>query len=307
MTREYVAAIDQGTTSSRCIVFDAAGSVVAVDQREHRQIFPRPGWVEHDPDGDLAQRAGLCRRGASRGAGLATGDLAAVGITNQRETTLVWDRATGEPVHNAIVWQDTRTHEIVTDLAAKGGAGSLPRAHRPAAGHLLLRRRRCAGCSTTSRLCERRADAGELLFGTMDSWLIWNLTGRHVTDVTNASRTMLMNLSTVDWDDVPAGRVRRPARHAARRSGPPPRSTARPAAPWTACRWPARWATSRRRCSARPVSTRATPSAPTAPGSFLLLNTGATATVSDAQACSPRSATSSTGRRRSTRWRARSR
>jgi glycerol kinase len=187
----YVAAIDQGTTSSRCIVFDASGSIVSVAQREHRQIFPRPGWVEHD----AREIWEAVRQVVSEAVGSL--EIAAVGITNQRETTLVWDRATGEPVANAIVWQDTRTDAQLRRFdQAFGEKAFRQRTGLPLAPYF-------AG-SKLAWLLENglyeRAKRGELLFGTMDSWLIWKLTGRHLTDVTNASRTLLMNLETLDWD-----------------------------------------------------------------------------------------------------------
>ena len=195
----YIAAIDQGTTSSRCIVFDADGAIVAIDQREHRQSFPRPGWVEHDPM-EIWHHVQAVTRGALDRAGISRADLAAIGITNQRETTILWDATTGEPVHPAIVWQDTRTDALIRSLAADGGvdrfraACGLPLAtyfSGPKVGWLL---------DTVPGLRDRAA-AGEIRFGTVDTWLIEKLTGRHATDVTNASRTMLMNLSTLDWDD----------------------------------------------------------------------------------------------------------
>jgi glycerol kinase len=197
----YIAAIDQGTTSSRCMVFDAAGRIVAADQREHRQLFPRPGWVEHDAT-EIWRNVRSCVTGALERAGLRATDLAAIGITNQRETTVLWDRRTGEPVHPAIVWQDTRTDAMVGSLAAESPAG-LDR-FRPQTGLPLatyFSGPKIAWLLANVPGLRERAEAGEILFGTMDTWLIWNLTGAHVTDVTNASRTMLMNLSTVDWDD----------------------------------------------------------------------------------------------------------
>ncbi|MFY1654870.1 glycerol kinase GlpK [Solwaraspora sp. WMMB762] len=193
----YVAAIDQGTTSSRCIVFDADGAIVAMAQREHRQIFPRPGWVEHDAEEIWANveqvvRQALADAGAS--------GLAAIGITNQRETTVVWDRATGRPVHHAIVWQDTRTGPQLQRLGAAVGEQRLrARTGLPLATYF-------AGPKAMWLLehvdgLRERAERGEVLFGTMESWLIWKLTGRHVTDVTNASRTLLMDVRTLRWDD----------------------------------------------------------------------------------------------------------
>ncbi len=197
MTR-YVGAIDQGTTSSRFIVFDRAGATVAMAQREHRQIFPQPGWVEHDAVEILDNTRAVIAE-ALRGAGLGTRDLAAVGITNQRETTVLWERATGAPVHNALVWQDTRVDPLVAEVRARGRAGPVPRRDRPAAGELFQRAEAALAAGQRAGGAGRAA-AGELLFGTIDAWLMWHLTGRHVTDVTNASRTQLMNLATLDWD-----------------------------------------------------------------------------------------------------------
>ncbi len=197
MTR-YVGAIDQGTTSTRFIVFDRAGATVAAAQREHRQIYPQPGWVEHDPMEILANTRAVIAD-ALRNAGLTARDLAAVGITNQRETTVLWDRATRAPVHNALVWQDTRVDKLVADYARDGGqdrfraATGLPLASYFSALKLRWLLDNVPGARV-------RAEAGALLFGTIDSWLLWHLAGVHVTDVTNASRTQLMNLATLDWD-----------------------------------------------------------------------------------------------------------
>ena len=201
---KYVGALDQGTTSTRFIVFDQAGSVVAVDQREHEQIYPKPGWVEHDPLAIWAR----CReviRGALAKAGLTATDLAAVGVTNQRETVVVWDRRTGEPIHNAVVWQDTRTAGIIEELARDGGQDRFrARVGLPLATYFSGPKIRWILDNVPG--APVRAEAGDLLFGTIDSWVIWNLTGGvgsagvHVTDVSNASRTMLMDLRTLDWD-----------------------------------------------------------------------------------------------------------
>ncbi|MEE6257109.1 glycerol kinase GlpK [Plantactinospora sonchi] len=194
----YVAAIDQGTTSSRCIVFDADGGIVAVAQREHRQIFPRPGWVEHDAE-EIWTNVEQVVRDALATAEVTTGQLAAVGITNQRETTVVWDRATGRPVHHAIVWQDTRTGPLLRRLDAEYGEQRFrDRTGLPLATYFAGPKLRWLLDNVDG--LRDRAERGEVLFGTMDSWLIWKLTGRHVTDVTNASRTLLMNLRTLDWD-----------------------------------------------------------------------------------------------------------
>ena len=198
--RTLVGALDQGTTSTRFMIFDHAGSVVASDQQEHRQIFPQPGWVEHDP-AEIVERMWSVIEGALSAAGVEGSDLAAVGITNQRETVVLWDRATGEPVANAIVWQDTRTDRLVRELAGDAG----PDRFRMATGLPLATY--FAG-PKVRWLLDRdpelalRAERGELAFGTIDSWVVWHLTGgrRHVTDVTNASRTLLMDLANLMWD-----------------------------------------------------------------------------------------------------------
>ncbi len=199
----YVAAIDQGTTSSRCMIFDEEGCVAAAHQVEHRQIFPRPGWVEHDPV-EIRERVDESIRGALARAKIGPGSLAAAGITNQRETTLVWDRRDGRPLSNAIVWQDTRTDGICGDLARDGGQDRF----RPVTGLPLSTY--FSGPKLKWMLdnvdgLRATAENGNALFGTVDSWVIWNLTGGpdggiHATDVTNASRTQLMNLSSLEWD-----------------------------------------------------------------------------------------------------------
>src|ERR1700742_2373995 len=199
---EYVAAIDQGTTSSRLILFDKDGRIQQVDQREHEQITPKAGWGEHDAK-EICRRAREVIGGAMASSDAEAGDVKAIGITNQRETTVVWDRETGEPVYNAIVWQDTRTADIVAELAGDHG----PDRRRPAVGLPLSTY--FSGPKITWILdnvegARRRAEAGELAFGNIDTWVLWNLTGGreggvHATDVTNASRTMLMSLETLDW------------------------------------------------------------------------------------------------------------
>ncbi|MFD7667405.1 glycerol kinase GlpK [Streptomyces sp. NPDC059788] len=202
-TDKYVAAIDQGTTSSRCIIFNQDGAIVAVDQREHRQIFPKPGWVEHDAD-EIWAKVQAVVAGALAKAGLRADQLAALGITNQRETTVLWDRSTGRPVHNAVVWQDTRTAQLCHEL---GGADGQDR-FREATGLPLasyFSGPKAAWLLDSVPGLRARAEGGEIAFGTIDSWLIWKLTGGtdggvHVTDVTNAGRTMLMNLHTLQWD-----------------------------------------------------------------------------------------------------------
>jgi glycerol kinase len=212
MTR-YVGAIDQGTTSTRFIVFDRAGQIVAVDQKEHAQIMPKPGWVEHNA-GEIwiNTRAMIAEALAKRD--LAPSDLAAVGITNQRETTVLWDRATGQPVHNALVWMDTRTDRLVAQLATEGGQDRLrAQTGLPVATYFSGLKLRWLLDNVPG--AQARAEAGELLFGNIDTWLAWNLTGGtqgglHITDVTNASRTQLMNLETLDWDPEILGLLKIP-------------------------------------------------------------------------------------------------
>ncbi|HHY89971.1 MAG TPA: glycerol kinase GlpK [Chloroflexi bacterium] len=200
---QYVAAIDQGTTSTRCIIFDRLGNVVGSDQREHRQILPQPGWVEHDPL-ELWERTQEVLLRACEKSDLSAGDLAAIGITNQRETTIVWDRETGRPLYNAIVWQDTRTDQICARLAAGGGQDRFrQQTGLPLATYFSGPKIKWIFDNVPG--VREAAGRGQALFGTVDSWLVWNLTGGprggiHVTDVTNASRTLLMNLSTLDWD-----------------------------------------------------------------------------------------------------------
>ena len=194
----YVGAIDQGTTSTRFIVFDQRGTTVAVDQIEHAQIMPQPGWVEHDALEIWANTQQVVA-GALAKSGLTTADLVSVGITNQRETTVLWDKQTGQPVHNALVWMDTRTSDLVAELEQDGGQDRL----RGTTGLPLatyFSGLKLAWLLDTVPDARARAEAGELLFGTIDSWLAWNLTGLHITDVTNASRTQLMDLATLDWD-----------------------------------------------------------------------------------------------------------
>lgn len=202
MTR-YVGAIDQGTTSTRFIVFSRRGEIVASAQQEHRQIYPKPGWVEHDPL-EIWRNTLHVIETALQGAGLRTADLAAVGITNQRETTVLWDRRTGQPLYNALVWQDTRVDEFVSSYARDGGQDRFrSRTGLPLASYFSALKLKWLLEQTPAGLA--LAQAGDALFGTIDSWLLWNLTGgtsggQHLTDVTNASRTQLMNLGTLAWD-----------------------------------------------------------------------------------------------------------
>jgi glycerol kinase len=199
---KYAAAIDQGTTSTRFMVFDHGGKVVSVDQKEHEQIFPKPGWVEHNALEIWDRTQEVVKAGLGK---VDIGDIAAVGITNQRETTVVWDRGTGKPVYNAIVWQDTRTDKIVDELSADGGQDRFrAKVGLPLATYFSGPKVKWILDNVDG--ARAKAERGELAFGNIDAWLIWLLTGgtdggQHVTDVTNASRTMLMNLETLDWDD----------------------------------------------------------------------------------------------------------
>ena len=201
---KYVAAIDQGTTSTRCMLFNHSGKVVSLAQKEHNQIYPKPGWVEHDPL-EIWQRTQEVIREVVAKASLQPGDIAAIGITNQRETTVLWDRRTGKPFYNAVVWQDTRTKEICDQLSQDGGQDrfrlvcGLPLATYFSGPKIKWLLENAPGARAA-------AERGDALFGNIDTWLIWWLTGgpdsgAHVTDVSNASRTMLLNLHTLDWDD----------------------------------------------------------------------------------------------------------
>jgi glycerol kinase len=201
---KYVGAIDQGTTSSRFILFDKDGQIVALDQREHEQINPKAGWVEHDAS-EIWRRTREVIGGALAKSDVQASDIEAIGITNQRESTVVWERETGRPIHNAIVWQDTRTDQLVRELAGEEGPDRLrARVGLPLSTYF-------SGPKVTWLLdnvegARERAQNGELAFGTMDTWVLWNLTGGsdggvHVTDVTNASRTMLMDLERLDWHE----------------------------------------------------------------------------------------------------------
>ncbi len=200
----YIGAIDQGTTSTRFIVFDKAGRIVSVAQREHEQIYPRPGWVEHDPE-EIWRRTQEVISEAMQQKGLRPNDLAAIGITNQRETTVLWNRKAGQPVYNAIVWQDTRVEDAVAELSRDGGQDRFRgKTGLPLATYFSgLKIRWILNNVPEAR---KQAEAGEILFGNIDTFLVWKLTGGphggvHVTDVTNASRTQLMNLETLAWDN----------------------------------------------------------------------------------------------------------
>jgi glycerol kinase len=201
---EYAAALDQGTTSTRFMVFDHSGQVVGVDQKEHEQIYPQPGQVEHDAKEIWARSQDVIKGGLEK-AGVGADDIVALGITNQRETTVVWDKTTGDPVYNAIVWQDTRTDKIVDELSQDGGQDRFrPKTGLPLATYFSGPKVRWILDNVEGT--REKAEAGDLAFGNIDTWVIWNLTGGtsgglHITDVSNASRTLLMDLESLDWDD----------------------------------------------------------------------------------------------------------
>ncbi|MFM8348655.1 MAG: FGGY family carbohydrate kinase, partial [Bacteroidota bacterium] len=198
----FLLALDQGTTSSRAIVYNAAGEIVTVAQQEFRQYYPQSGWVEHDPAEILSTQRGVMMKAIAQ-AGIKASEVAAIGITNQRETTVVWDRKTGEAIHHAIVWQDRRTAPICEQLKSAGLTDHV----REATG--LVIDAYFSGTKINWILdnvagARARAERGELAFGTIDSWLIWHLTGgqRHVTDYSNASRTMIFDIRKLEWDEV---------------------------------------------------------------------------------------------------------
>jgi glycerol kinase len=205
MAKEYVLAIDQGTTSTRAMLFNHDGTVAGVAQKEHEQIYPQAGWVEHDPK-EIWERTQQVTGQVLRDKGISADNVAAVGITNQRETTVIWDKNTGEPVYNAIVWQDTRTQPIVSRWKEEGYEDEI----KPKTGLVIatyFSGTKIAWILENVDGARERAERGDLLFGNTDTWVIWNLTGgvnggSHVTDYTNASRTMLFNLADTDWDDA---------------------------------------------------------------------------------------------------------
>ncbi|MBP0583152.1 glycerol kinase GlpK [Labrys sp. LIt4] len=200
---KYVGSIDQGTTSTRFIIFDRRGEIISVDQKEHEQIYPKPGWVEHDP-AEIWRNTQSVIAGALKKKGLTTANLVSVGITNQRETAVLWNRKTGAAVHNAVVWMDTRTDQLVAKFAKEGGQDRLrAKTGLPLATYFSGLKLRWLLDNVPG--AQKAAEAGDLLFGNLDTWLVWNLTGGtqgglHLTDVTNASRTQLMNLETLDWE-----------------------------------------------------------------------------------------------------------
>jgi len=201
---KYVGAVDQGTTSTRFMVFDHEGRVVTYNQKEHQQIYPKPGWVEHSPN-EIWERTQSVIKDALQKGNIDPKDIAAVGITNQRETALVWDRKTGRPYYNAIVWQDTRTDQIINEFAKEGGQDRFrDKVGLPLATYFSGPKVRWILDNVDG--VREAAERGDAIFGNVDTFLIWHMTGGtnggvHITDVTNASRTMLMDLKTLNWDD----------------------------------------------------------------------------------------------------------
>ena len=201
MQDQYILALDQGTTSSRAMLFDRKGNIVSVAQKEFRQIYPQPGWVEHDPQEIWSTQAGVAAEAVTR-AGVNGTAIAAIGITNQRETTIVWDRETGQPIYNAIVWQDRRTAGLCDDLKAQGLEAKV-RAKTGLPIDAYFSATKIRWILDNVEGAREKAKQGKLAFGTVDSWLVWNFTkqAQHITDVTNASRTMLFNIHTMQWDN----------------------------------------------------------------------------------------------------------
>ncbi len=261
----YLLSLDQGTTSSRAILFDREQNILGVAQKEFTQFYPREGWVEHDPMEIWSSQYGVMMEVIAQ-SGVNPAEIAAIGITNQRETTILWDRATGRPIYNAIVWQCRRTAELVDRLRADGleehiraATGLVPDAYFSAT--------KIKWVLDHVEGAREKARRGEILFGTVDAWLLWKLTGRavHATDVTNASRTMLFDIHALDWDDtilLPSWTSPCPC---CPRCAPPARSTATPTSRGRRSPSPASPATSRPPCSARPASPPARPRTPTAP------------------------------------------
>ena len=198
---QYILALDQGTTSSRAVVFDQKGTIISVAQKEFTQIFPKPGWVEHDPDEIWSTQAGMAAEAVSK-KGLKASQMAAIGITNQRETVVVWDRNTSEPIYNAIVWQDKRTADYCDELK-KEGKSDLIRKKTGLVIDSYFSGTKVKWILDNVEGAREKAEVGDLIMGTIDSWLIWKMTdgGLHITDVTNACRSMLFNINTMDWDD----------------------------------------------------------------------------------------------------------
>ena len=266
MAQKYVMALDQGTTSSRTIIFDQAGSVISVAQKEFTQIYPKPGWVEHDPMEIWSTQIGTAKEALEK-ANIKPEQIAAIGITNQRETTVVWDKNTGEPVYNAIVWQCRRTAPMCDDLKNRG----LTEPIKQKTGLIIdayFSGTKIAWILENVPGVRERAEKGELLFGNIDTWLIWKLSGgkTHTTDYSNASRTMIFNIHDLDWDDdilkelnIPGLCCPRPYHPAMCTATPIRKSSA------LRCPLPGMPGTSRLPSSARLASNRAWPRTPTAP------------------------------------------
>ena len=267
----HVIALDQGTTSSRAIIFNAQGEIVSLAQRPFPQIYPRPGWVEHDPTDILSSQFGALAEAFAK-SGLERGDIAAIGVTNQRETAIVWDRATGRPVYNAIVWQCRRTAPICDRLASEG-LGAYVRDKTGLLIDAYFSGTKIKWILDNVPGARERAEKGELLFGNVDSWLIWNLTGgrEHISDYSNCSRTMLFDIDRLRWDERPLPRAGRAGADAARAGaqlgGVRPRGPGHQRAwrRWRACPSAAAPATRPPPCWARAACSPARARTPTAP------------------------------------------
>ena len=269
MTKQkYIMALDAGTTSNRCILFNARGEMCSVAQKEFTQYFPKPGWVEHDANEIWTTQLGVALS-AMNEVGASAEDIAAIGITNQRETTIVWDRDTGEPVYHAIVWQCRRTSEYCDELKARG-LTDLIRQKTGLVIDAYFSATKLKWILDNVPGVRARAERGDLLFGTVETWLIWKLTcGKiHVTDYSNASRTMMFNIHTLDWDDEIKFSIYRAV--CCRVPCPTASSTSTPTRCTSAARSRSRGrrATSRPRCSARPALPGARPKAPSARAAF---------------------------------------
>ena len=262
----YIMALDAGTTSNRCILFNKAGEICSVAQKEFAQYYPRPGWVEHDANEIWATQLGVALSAMNK-VGARAEDIAAIGITNQRETTILWDKTTGRPVYNAIVWQCRRTAEFCEELKRRG----LEERIQSATGLLIdayFSATKIRWVLDNVPGAREKADRGELLFGTVETWLIWQLTGSHVTDYSNASRTMLFDIHRLCWDaelcellEIPMSILPLPVAN----SQVYGLVASRAWKSWRGCRCAARQGTSRPPCSARPASARARPRIHTAP------------------------------------------
>lgn len=264
----YVLALDQGTTSSRAILFDNEQNIIAVRQREFEQLYPQQGWVEHDPMEIWSSQYGVMNEVVAQ-SGVDAHDIAAIGITNQRETTILWEKATGRPIYNAIVWQCRRTAPLVDELLSQPGMAEYIKENTGLVPDAYFSATKIKWILDHVPGARERAQAGEILFGTVDSWLVWKLTGGkvHVTDRTNASRTMLYNIHKLDWDDTLLNALDIPRAMLPRVTDSSEIYGYTDCAAYR-CRWPVLRATSRPHCLARAVFPKAKPKTPMVPAAF---------------------------------------